>query len=133
MNKKAFSKFFAGATLATAIVTPAFAAYEGYYGYSLPAFQGNNYTNVHNKIQTADDIMNIVDKYTGTDQATFWATDGAYNQISGDYFQKVSPNPTVIYFNNGIDKGPGDQVALGMENSTFSTGTAWVDGRVDFE
>ncbi|MDO6657185.1 hypothetical protein [Anaerobacillus sp. 1_MG-2023] len=123
-------KLVAGVLCAAMVVpTAASAAYQGYVGYSLPSFSGNNYTGYHEKATSDDYIKNIVENYEGTSTGNFWAQDSG-GSISSKYNQKEG-SYAKINFNQG-GKSKGNDVRMAMENEEYWSTNAFVAGRVDF-
>ncbi len=88
-------------SLVLTLVVPCVASasgYEGYQGYSLGKYKGDNHTNTHEKVTDADYIMNKVEKFEKTDKANFWADNGS-SRISKKYSQNKG-NTTKIKFDS---------------------------------
>ena len=103
----------------------------GYVGYKLPQFQGNNYTNAHSKTTSANYITNKLENVEGTSTVTFWAANSTKRQISNDYDQKKGNTSNIKFTTSGY-AGKGIQIILGMENASWSIGTAFCAGTVNF-
>lgn len=103
----------------------------GYVGYKLPRFQGNNYTTAHAKTTSANYITNKLENVEGTSTVTFWAANSTKRQISNDYDQKKGNTSNIKFTTSGY-AGKGIQIILGMENASWSIGTAFCAGTVNF-
>ncbi|EGT3617511.1 hypothetical protein FHH43_14990 [Clostridium perfringens] len=101
--------------------------------FSLPARQGNNYTNPSTpRVKQTSNQYSYV-KCTGlsnTDKATFWI-DNYNGQISYDVHTGISNYFNVTKYYEYTTTG--NKVRLGMENYYNSTKAASASGLVDFE
>ncbi len=135
MIKKKLTRVLCAGFLATALLgtTASAAGRLDYESYQLPRFQGNNYTGTHQKENSREYITNEVEKLDGTNEATFWAADPKSDNdpISEDYYQKEGNRSKILFTTTGFDEA-GDEVCMGMENSTWSINPAYASGWVNF-
>lgn len=131
MKSKNFKKFVVGSLLAFMLIGGIVEA-EGYWGYALPRWQGNNYTYVHSKKTNAKYITNKVTDLSNTGRVTFWVTDANKKQISDDVIQTLGERRDIYFHPNYGYRGA--RIRMGMENTNwYKIESAFVSGDVDFK
>lgn len=110
----------------------------GYWDYLIYSDWGNNYTNVHAKQTSTQNIENFLSSIHNTNVAPavrFWGigvvADTAYRVTS---YHIQSPGETItMQFNQGIYVPQGNNVQLGMENRDNVGFTTTYRGSVNFK